>query len=387
MATPDVAPRIREIGRAGSRTLVTINMGPHHPSTHGVLRLKVTLDGEVVEHVEPVLGYLHRGTEKLFEEGSYLQAIPFTDRLDYGAAIHNNWALCVGVERLAGIQVPDRAEYIRAIAGEIQRLASHFLWMAAFGLDIGAVTPFFWCMRDREGALQLIERLSGARITINWFRFGGVKNDLPRGFVEDARAYVGYLRTRLPEYHNLLMDNDIVRVRTRGIGVLPKQMAIAYGCSGPMLRGSGIDFDLRRDEPFCKAYQEVDWKVPTDSGSDCYARFKVRLAEMDQSLNIIEQCLDKLPAGDYIAPEVGEGARQHRVKTPPGEIYSRIEGARGEYGVYIVSDGTNRPYRLKWRASTLSNLMPLNEMVRGLKIPDLIATLGSIDIILGDMDR
>lgn len=383
----DVAPRVREIAQRGNRRLVTINMGPHHPSTHGVLRLKVTLDGEIVEHVEPILGYLHRGTEKLFEEGSYLQAIPFTDRLDYAAAIHNNWALVHGVEELAGIEVPMRAEYIRVLAGEIQRVASHLLWMGPFGLDIGALTPFFWCMRDREGALQLIERLSGARITINWFRFGGVKNDLPRGFVEDARGYVAYMRERIPEYRNLLEDNDIVRVRTRGIGILPRERAIAYGCSGPMLRGSGMDFDLRRDDPFCKAYRELKWKVVTETAGDNYARFKVRLGEMEQSLNLIEQCLDQLPEGDYIAPEVGEGARQHRVKTPPGEIYSRIEGGRGEYGVYIVSDGTNRPYRLKWRAPTLSNLMPLNEMARGQKIPDLIATLGSIDIILGDIDR
>jgi NADH-quinone oxidoreductase subunit D len=387
MGVPDVTPRIRELGKSGAMRLITINMGPQHPSTHGVLRLKVTLDGETVVHVEPVIGYLHRGTEKLFEDGSYLQSLPFSDRLDYLAAIHNNWAICHAVEELAGIKVPDRAEMIRGVAGELQRIASHLLWLGTFGLDIGAMTPFFWCMRDREGALQLIERLSGARITINWLRFGGVKNDLPPGFEEEALRYVAYMRERIPEYRDLLQENDIVRARTRGIGILPRDRAIAYGCTGPMARASGVDFDLRRDEPFCAAYQKVDWKVITRKESDCYARFLCRVDEMEQSLSIVEQCIAHMPAGDYVSPDVGEGARQHRLKVPAGEIYSRIEGARGEYGVFVVADGTNKPYRMKWRAPTLSNLHPLSEMTAGLKIADLIATLGSIDIVLGDLDR
>ncbi|MHB8584646.1 MAG: NADH-quinone oxidoreductase subunit D [Thermoplasmatota archaeon] len=387
MPTPDVAPRIREEGRRGPYRLVTINMGPQHPSTHGVLRLKVTLDGETVMGVHPVIGYLHRGTEKLFEDGSFLQSLPFTDRLDYLAAIHNNWAVCHAVEQLVGVQVPERAEYIRGVAGELQRVASHLLWLGTFGLDIGAMTPFFWCMRDREGALQLIERLTGARITINWLRFGGVKNDLPPYFLEETKRYVDYLRLRIPEYRELLEQNDIVRARARHIGVLPRDRAIAYGCSGPMARASGVDFDLRRDEPFCAAYQKVKWRVVTRQEGDIYSRFLCRMDEMDVSLDILEQLCAAMPEGDYVSPDVGEGARQHRLKVPAGEIYSRIEGARGEYGVYVVSDGTNKPYRMKWRAPTLSNLHPLEEMTRGFKIPDLVATLGSIDIVLGDLDR
>jgi NADH-quinone oxidoreductase subunit D len=368
--------------------LVTINIGPQHPATHGVLRLKVTLEGEVVRHVEPVLGYLHRSVEKLFEDGSYLQAIPLTDRLDYVAAMHNNYAMCHAVEKMMGAQVPEKAEYIRAMTTEVQRVASHMLWLGAFGLDMGAITCFWWSMRDREGAIALLERLSGARLTYNWFRMGGVKNDLPPGWLDDCRRWIKYHRERLVEYHNLFTDNDIVRARTVGVGYLDPKVAINYGCSGPMLRGSGIDWDLRRDKPFNPVYQKLNWKPVVYDEGDCYARYRVRMDEMAQSLDMLEQMTADCPErGDYIAPELGEGPRQHRLKPPAGEVYGAVEGARGEYGVYIVSDGTNRPYRMKWRAPTLSNLMPLGEITKGLKIPDLIVTLGSIDIVLGDLDR
>ncbi len=368
--------------------LVTINLGPQHPATHGVLRLKVTLEGETVRHCEPIIGYLHRSVEKLFEDGSYLQAIPLTDRLDYLAAMHNNYAMCHAVEKLMGVTVPDRAQYIRAITTEVQRVASHLLWLGAFGLDIGAITPFWWTLRDREGAIALLERLSGARLTYNWFRMGGVKNDIPDGWLEECRRWVQYMRPRLVEYDNVLTDNDIMRARSIGVGVMDAKTAINWGCTGPMARGSGIDWDLRRDQPFNPVYQKIKWNVITEQEGDCFARYMVRIREMRESLNMIDQMIDNFPTdGDYIAPEVGEGPRQHRTKPPKGEVYGAIEGARGEYGVYIVSDGTNRPYRMKWRAPTLSNLMPLQQLAVGQKIPDLIVTLGSIDIVLGDLDR
>lgn len=363
-------------------------MGPQHPATHGVLRLKVTLEGEVIRDVECVLGYLHRGVEKLFEDGSYLQAIPMTDRLDYIAAMHNNYALCWGVERLMNAQIPERAEYIRALTTEVQRIASHLLWLGSFCLDMGAMTAFWWAMREREGAIGLLERLSGARLTYNWFRVGGVKNDLPSGWLEECTQFIKYMRERLPEWHNLLTDNDILKLRTVGVGVLTAEQAKNYGCSGPMARASGVDWDLRRDEPFNAVYSKITWKPAVRREGDAYARYLVRLDEMTASLDMLEQMIAQIPPkGEYINPEIGEGPRQHRLKPPPGEVYAAVEGARGEYGVYIVSDGTNRPSRLKWRAPTFSNLMPLAPMTRGLKIPDLIVTLGSIDIVLGDLDR
>lgn len=384
---PRLPPTTPTHGHHGMR-LVTLNIGPQHPATHGVLRLKTTLEGEVIRDVEPVLGYLHRSVEKLFEDGSYLQAIPMTDRLDYIAAMHNNYALCNAVEKLMQVNVPERAQWIRAMTTEIQRVASHLLWLGAFGLDMGAITVFWWAMRDREGAISLLERLSGARLTYNWFRIGGVKNDIPPGFFDEVQSYIRYMRARLQEMDNLIVDNDIVKLRTVGVGYISGERAKNYGCTGPMLRGSGVDWDLRRDEPFNPVYQKLKWKPIVRKEGDCYARFMCRFHEIHQSLDMLEQMIPDFPtSGDYIAPEVGEGPRQHRAKPPQGEVYAGIEGARGEYGVYIVSDGTNRPYRMKWRAPTLSNLMPLAEMTRGLKIPDLIVTLGSIDIVLGDLDR
>ncbi|HWG89903.1 MAG TPA: NADH-quinone oxidoreductase subunit D [Candidatus Thermoplasmatota archaeon] len=381
------ADRVPESG--GQLKLVTLNMGPQHPSTHGVLRLKVTLEGEVVRQVEPVIGYLHRGVEKLFEDGSYLQAIPLTDRLDYVAAMHNNYALVHAVEKMAGIQVPERAQYLRALTMEVQRIASHYLWMGTFGLDLGAVTPFFWAMRDREGALGLMERMCGARLTYNYYRFGGLKNDMSPELIRDCGRYAKYVRERIPEFENVFTDNDIFQMRTQGVGKLSKETALSYGVSGPLARASGIDFDLRRDDPFNPVYQKVNWKVITSNRGDCYGRYLVRVAEMYQSLNIIEQIVADMPEkGDYLAPEVGAGARQHRVKGPEkAEVYGRVESAKGEMGVYICSDGTNRPYRMKWRPATLVNLAPLNDMCIGQKVPDLVATLGSIDIVLGDIDR
>lgn len=366
---------------------VMVNMGPQHPSTHGVLRLKVTLNGEIVEDVEPVMGYLHRGSEKLAEDGTYLQWIPYTDRLDYLAAMQNNMAYCLAVETVADIKVPEYANYLRVIAQEINRIASHQVWLGTWGIDLGALTMFFWCIRDREEALALLELMCGARLTYSYMRFGGVVRDVPDGFRERALKFVHYMRPRIDEYESLLTKNDIFLMRTKGIGKLSAKAVMNYGVTGPMARGSGIDFDLRRDEPYCN-YADFDFEVPVRKDGDCYARYEVRVEEMRQACDILEQALTNLPTrGPYIAPEVGERAKQNRVKPPVGEVYVRVENPRGEVGCFLVSDGSNKPYRVKWRPPSLSNLHPLRDMTVGLKIPDLIATLGSTDITLGDVDR
>jgi NADH-quinone oxidoreductase subunit D len=366
---------------------VMVNMGPQHPSTHGVLRLKVTLNGEIVEHVEPVMGYLHRGSEKLAEDGTYLQWIPYTDRLDYLAAMQNNMAYVLAVETLADIKVPEYANYLRVIAQEINRIASHQVWLGTWGIDLGALTMFFWCIRDREEALALLEQMCGARLTYSYMRFGGVVRDVPPGFRARALKWVREMRGRIDEYESLLTKNEIFLMRTKGIGLLPLHRAINYGVTGPMARGSGLDFDLRRDEPYCN-YDAFDFEVPVRKEADCFARYEVRVEEMRQSCDILEQALTNLPErGPYIAPEVGERAKQNRVKPPAGEVYVRVENPRGEVGCFLVGDGSNKPYRVKWRPPSLSNLHPLPEMVQGLKIPDLVATLGSTDITLGDVDR
>ncbi|MCA1812618.1 MAG: NADH-quinone oxidoreductase subunit D [Halobacteriales archaeon] len=378
---------VTRVQAPGKPKTVNINMGPQHPSTHGVLRLKVALNGEIVEDVECVLGYLHRGSEKLAEDGTYLQFIPYTDRMDYLAAMQNNMAYCLAVETVADIKVPEYANYLRVIAQEINRIASHQVWLGTWGIDLGALTMFFWCLRDREEALALLEQMCGARLTYSYMRFGGVKQDVPPGFRERALAWVRYMRPRIDEYESLLTKNDIFLLRTKGIGNLPKHRAIGYGVTGPMARGSGVDYDLRRDEPYCN-YRAFDFDVPVRTDGDCYARYEVRVEEMRQSCDILEQALTRLPErGPYIAPEVGERAKQNRLKPPAGEVYTRVENPRGELGVLLVSDGSNKPYRVKVRPASLSNLQPLPEMVRGLKIPDLVATLGSTDITLGDVDR
>ncbi len=384
-ATTGITPRQMSIVRESDR-LVTINIGPHHPSTHGVLRLKTYLEGETIQHVEPIIGYLHRGVEKLFEDGSYLQAVPMTDRLDYLEAMINNTALCVAVEELADIEVPPRGRYIRTISNEINRIASHLIWLGTFCLDMGAMTMFFWAFREREGCLQLLEKLSGARLTYNWPRFGGVKNDLPPGFLRDLQKFVDYFPDRLKEYDTLLTDNDIFRARTEDVGVLTAKRAKEWSVTGPVLRASGFRYDIRREKPY-DAYPDLDFEVPVGRNGDVFDRYLVRMEEMRQSLRILQQCIDNIPDGPYVSPDVGEGPKQQRLSPPEGEVYRAIESARGEMGAYIVSDGTNVPHRLKWRAPTFSNLAPLGEMVRGHKIPDLVTILGSIDIVLGDIDR
>jgi NADH-quinone oxidoreductase subunit D len=359
---------------------VEINMGPQHPSTHGVLRLAVTLDGEVVIDCQPDVGYLHRGIEKLAELRTYIQFIPITDRLDYLSSMLQNAVYVQAIEKLGQIEVPERAEYIRVIMMELQRIASHLIFFGSMGLDLGATTPFLYGMRERESILDLFEMTCGARLTYNYFRPGGVARDLPDGFVEKARDYIKLQRERLPEYDDLLSNNQIFIARTRNVGVISAEDAINYSLSGPSLRGSGVDYDIRKADPY-SIYDRFEWQVATRPEGDTLARYLCRLEEIRQSLNIVEQALDALPDGElkYKMPP--------RLKLPEGEVYHHIESSRGDVGVYLVSDGSDKPYRLKWRAPSFINLGALSRMVKGWKVADVVAILGSLDVVLGEVDR
>ncbi|MCE5314559.1 MAG: NADH-quinone oxidoreductase subunit D [Armatimonadota bacterium] len=360
--------------------LLELNMGPQHPSTHGVLRLAVKLDGEVVVECHPDVGYLHRGVEKLAEMRQYIQFIPITDRLDYLASMLGNMAYIGAVEKLAQIEVPERAEYIRVIMMELNRIASHLIFYGTMGLDLGATTPFLYGMREREDILDLFEMTCGARLTYNYFRPGGVSKDLPAGFYEKCKAYIKKQRERLPEYDDLLTGNQIFISRTRNVGVISAQEAVNYSMSGPSLRATGVPYDVRRVDPY-SIYDKLDWQVVTRTEGDTRARYQCRVDEIRQSLNIVEQALDMMPEGElkYKTPL--------KLKVPEGEVYFHVESARGDVGVYLVSDGSDKPYRLKWRAPSFINLGALNDMVRGAKVADVIAVLGSLDVVLGEVDR
>lgn len=375
---------LRESGSYKEEVL-EINMGPQHPSTHGVLRLKLKLKGEIVEDVEPVLGYLHRSKEKIAENQVYLKFSPITDRMDYNAPGLNEWGYIMAVENLLDYQVPDRAEYLRVLHGELNRVGNHFLWLGTMGLDVGAITPFWWCWRERERVLELLEQLAGVRMHTNYVRFGGVKFDAPDGWLERVRAFAKDIPPRIQELKDLLVQNDIVRARMINIGLLPKARAVSYGVTGPMARASGIGFDLRRYQPY-SVYDRLDFEIPVADTCDVYARMLVRFEEILECAKILDQAARGIPTGPIVDARV-EGAKQLRVKPRKGETYTRIESAKGELGYYIVSDGTMKPYRVRIRGPSFVNLAPLKEMCVGSKIPDLIATLGSIDIVLGDVDR
>lgn len=373
-----------EAGRLKTDELV-LNMGPQHPSTHGVLRLELVLDGESVVKVIPHLGYLHRCFEKHAEAMTYPQVVPYTDRMDYLAAMNNNHGYVLAVERLMGIELPDRVEYIRVIMAELQRIASHLVAIGTFGMDIGAFTPFLYCFRDREYILDIFERTCGARLLYNYMWVGGLSHDVHEGFEKDVVDFIKIFRPTLTEVNNLLNYNKIFIERTANIGVLPTDVAVSYGCSGPMLRGSGVDFDLRRDDPY-SIYDRFEWDVCVGDGSagtlgDCWDRHMVRMWEMEQSIRIIEQALASLPEGD-----VSE-AIPKRIRPPKGEIYTRVENPRGELGYYVISDGTPNPFRVKSRGPSFVNLSVIDEISRGHLVADLVAILGSVDIVLGEIDR
>lgn len=362
---------------------VVLNIGPQHPSTHGVLRLVALLDGETIQRLEPTLGYLHRNHEKIGERNTWLANMPYTDRLDYITSMYNNFGYAVAVEKLLGVEVPERAEYIRVVMGELTRVMNHFIAIGAFCNDIGVYfTAMLYGLEERELIMDLFEMASGSRMMCNYFRFGGVARDLPDGFVPLANELVAErLPRRVDELETFLADNEVFRARTEGVGVLPPDVAVAYGCTGPLLRGSGVPYDVRRAEPY-SVYDELDWDVVVRYNGDVFDRFMVRIEEMRQSLRILRQALKLLPEGPIQA-----GKKRHNVKVPAGEAYGRVEHPKGELGFYLVSDGGANPYRYHIRTASFVNLGVLGELCRGYKVADVMAILGSIDITLGEVDR
>lgn len=358
-----------------------LNIGPVHPSTHGVFRMKATLDGEVIVDLEPVFGYLHRGIEKLAEERTYTGVIPLTDRLDYLASMSNNLAYVLAVEKLADISVPERAQYIRVILAELQRLASHLVAVGSFLNDCGAFfTPFLYMFREREKIIDLFEMLSGQRLLYNYMRVGGFNQDLPDEFLPALRILVKRMPGYVDEYDRLLAENEILLARAKGVGILPRDLAVNIGASGPLLRACGVKWDLRKADPYC-IYDRFDFEIPTGMVGDCYDRYRVRIEEMRQSLRILQQALEQIPGGPV------KSAVPHLLHPPLGEAYAHIEAPKGELGFYLVSDTSIAPYRCHIRAPSLINLTALRDMAIGWKIQDLIIIFGSIDITMGEVDR
>ncbi len=361
---------------------VTVNIGPQHPSTHGVFRLRVTFDGEVILDVEPVFGYLHRGSEKLAEERNYVQIVTLTDRLDYVASMTNNQAYCLAVEKLMGIEVPERGQYLRVIAAELQRIASHLVATGFFLQDLGALgTPLMYCFRERERILDLFEMLCGARVTVSFMRPGGVYFDAPDDFWPRLRQFLQDMPSYIGELEQLLIQNEIILVRVRDVSILPLERAINGSTSGPVLRGSGLRWDWRKADPY-DVYDRVEFDVPVGTNGDNLDRFWVRMQEMRQSLRIIEQCVEQIPDGPV-------RAELPLVLRPPAgaEAYGRVEAPKGELGFYLVSDGGISPYRCKIRSPSLLNLTVIKDLLVGWKLADMIVSLGSVDINMGEVDR
>ena len=366
-----------------------INMGPQHPSTHGVLRIVLKLKGEEVVYAEPVIGYLHRGFEKLAENLTYIQIVPLADRMDYIAPATNELAYCLAVEKLMKIEVPKRAAYLRVLTSELQRVASHLVWLGTYGLDLGGAlgggsTLFLYCFREREIILDLFEELTGARMMYNFNQIGGVRYQPPDGFALRVKGMIRKLDKAISEYQQMLEENYVFQVRTKNIGVLPLELGKAMGTEGPVLRGSGFKYDLRKNEPY-SSYEDFQFEIPTGEKGDCFDRAKVRIVEMKESLKIVFQALEGLPEGAISSRPAVRVAQA--VKPVEGEVYARIESPRGELGVYLVSDGSAKPFRLKWRAPSFSNLALLPYLVVGHKLADIMAILGSLDPVFGEVDR
>jgi NADH-quinone oxidoreductase subunit D len=366
---------------------MVINMGPQHPSTHGVLRLELVLDGELIKEVRPHIGFLHRCFEKYAEvQGDYAKVIPYTDRMDYVSAINQEHGYVIAVERLLELEVPERVEYIRVIMAELQRIASHLLGIGAFGLDLGAFSPFLYLFTEREKILDIYERSTGARLLYNYFAVAGLMRPVHEDFKKDTAEFVRTFRPKIKELNDLLSYNSIFVKRTANIGVIPAKVGLNYGASGPVLRGSGVKWDLRKNDPY-SIYDRFEFDIPVGSGEmgtlgDCWDRYKVRVDEMEQSLRIIEQALDGMPdEGDVMA------AIPKRIRPKDGELYVRTESPRGELGYYIVSDKTAAPFRIKARAPSFVHLSMLPAISRGALIADMVAIVGSIDIVLGEVDR
>ncbi|MDP7191621.1 MAG: NADH-quinone oxidoreductase subunit D [Alphaproteobacteria bacterium] len=383
----------------------SMNFGPQHPAAHGVLRLVLELDGEIIDRADPHIGLLHRGTEKLIEHKTYLQAAPYFDRLDYVAPMNQEHAYALAVEKLLGIEVPPRAQYIRVLYGEIGRILNHLLNISTYALDVGAMTPFLWMFEEREVLMEFYERVSGARLHAAYFRPGGVHKDMPAGLAEDILAFVERFPQIIDDTENLLTENRIFRQRTVDIGVITGEQALDWGFSGPCLRASGLPWDLRRSQPY-DAYEEIDFDVPVGKHGDCFDRYLVRIEEMRQSLSIIRQALESMPEGPVtvddrkISPPSRSEMKNsmesliHHFKlftegyhVPKGETYTAVEAPKGEFGVYLVADGTNKPYRCKIRAPGFAFLQALDFMVRGHMLADVVALIGSLDIVFGEIDR
>lgn len=359
---------------------LVINIGPQHPATHGVLHLVVTLNGETVKKVEPHLGYIHRSIEKMCESLSYRQFIYVTSRMDYLSAHINNHACAMTVEKAMQIEVPTRAQYIRVIMDELTRIASHELWWGALAMDLGAFTPFFYAFRERETINDIMEQTCGARLTMNYMVPGGVMADIHPSFQQKVKDFIKLFKSNIDEYDELVTGSVIFQSRMKGVGHLSKEDAISYGCTGPVARGSGVHCDIRKIYPY-EIYKQVEFNEIIETAGDSFSRYLVRIKEMKESIKIIEQLIDNIPEGDY------QAKTKAVLKLPKGEFYTRVETARGELGVYIVSEGGTTPYRIKFRSPGFSNLSALDQMVRGSKIGDLMATMGTLDLVIPDIDR
>ena len=384
---------------------ITLNMGPQHPSTHGVLRVVLEMDGEIITKTTPVLGYLHRGIEKIAEHKTYHQFITLTDRLDYTSPFINNLAYVLAVEKLLDLEIPLRAQYIRVMLSEITRIQSHLIWLGTHALDIGAMSPLLYTFREREETLDMFEMVGGARMNQSYFRIGGLAADLPEGFVEKVRAFCEELPSRIEGYERLLTENKIWLARTKDVGIISAEDGIELGLSGPCLRGSGVEWDLRKANPY-SSYDHFDFDIPTGKAGDTYDRYLVRMEEMRQSNRIIKQALDKLPSGEINAynPKVISPLKekvQENIESliihfhlmtegfnvPKGEAYASVESSKGELGFYVVSDGTSKPHRIKIRTPSFVNMESLGTMVEGSMMSDIVSVIGSIDICLGEVDR
>ncbi len=375
--TPTSTPETRTLFDAQE---LVLNMGPQHPSTHGVLRVILKLDGEKVLGTECVIGYLHRGVEKIAENRTYAMFNPYVDRMDYVAAVSNGLGYVEAVEKLLNTEAPPRARYIRVILAELNRIASHQLWLGTHALDIGAITPLFYTFRDREEILKIFEKYCGARLTTHAFRIGGCQYETYDGFEEEVKRFCDFVTPKIDEYEELLTTNRIWVERTRNVGVISGPQCIALGVTGPVLRASGVKWDLRKAQPYA-AYKDFEFDIPTGTNGDTYDRYLVRVAEMRQSLRIIRQAVDGLPQGPIMAkvPKV--------LKPPVGEVYQSIEAPKGELGYFVVSDGSTQPYRVRVRPPSFVNLQALDLMVRGQLIADVVAVIGTLDIVLGEVDR
>jgi len=387
---------------------LTLNMGPQHPATHGVLRLVLELDGEVVKRCTPHVGYLHRGIEKLSEYRAYPSVMPMTDRLDYISSMINNIGYCIAVERLMGIEPPPRAKYIRTLLSELTRISSHLLWLATHALDIGAMTVFLYCFREREWLLNMFEMVIGARLTVSYPRIGGVRSDIDDDFIKESIKFIDEFPSRIDEYETLLDQNRIWLQRTKGIGVISTKEAVRWGLTGPTLRGSGVNYDIRKKVPY-DAYDEVEFDVPLGKNGDVYDRYRCRMEELRQSVRIIKQCIERMPDGKILsddAPDLDMNPKGHKrlvgnmslwsaniaftneyTLTPKGELYSAVEAPKGELGFYIVSDGTGKPYRMRLRSPSFVHASVIPRLCQGHMIADVIAVIGTIDIVMGECDR